>query len=233
MIPMQYSSPISAPPVALSQSTESKVYGLFAIAMAITVVGVFIGMQYAAYVLTTGIHIFFAIAELAIIFTAPFWMEKSPLNYLLFFLFPLLSGITVTPYLMHILVGYANGGAILANALAATAFTTAAMALFAKTTSWNLGVLGKGLFFALIGLIVLMLLQFFVPAFQTTQFELMLSGAGIVIFALFTAYDIQRIGAMGRAGANPFILAISLYLDIFNLFLYLLRFMAVLGGERR
>jgi FtsH-binding integral membrane protein len=77
------------------------------------------------------------------------------------------------------------------------------------------------------------LLQVFVPAFRTTQMELMISGAGVVIFGLFTAYDMQRIAQMGKMGANPFMLALSLYLDIFNLFLYILRFMLVLYGDRR
>jgi FtsH-binding integral membrane protein len=54
-----------------------------------------------------------------------------------------------------------------------------------------------------------------------------------VIFALFTAVDIQRVKMLGRYGANPFLLALSLYLDIFNLFLYILRFMLALSGDRR
>ncbi len=40
-------------------------------------------------------------------------------------------------------------------------------------------------------------------------------------------------GPTGSLGANPFLLALSLYLDIFNLFLSVLRFMSVLSGERR
>ena len=43
----------------------------------------------------------------------------------------------------------------------------------------------------------------------------------------------QRIESQGRMGANPFMLALSLYLDIFNLFLFILRFMTALSGNRR
>ena len=39
------------------------------------------------------------------------------------------------------------------------------------------------------------------------------------------AYDIQRIQHLSRLGASPFLMALSLYLDIYNLFLYVLRFM--------
>ena len=73
----------------------------------------------------------------------------------------------------------------------------------------------------------------FIPALRTTQFELILSGLGITVFAVFTAFDLQRIQRLGKMGVNPFMLALSLYLDIFNLFLYVLRFMLVLSGDRR
>lgn len=226
-----YSS-VQARPIAISQSTESQVYGLFALAMALTVVGVLVGTQFAPMLMSTGVHFFFLFAQLGLIFTAGIWMKKSPLNYFLFGLFPLLSGFTITPYILYVLAGYANGGSILLNALSATGFMAASAAVFARTTSWNLGVMSKGLFFALIGLIVLGLLQFFIPSLRTSQFELILSGGGVVIFGLFTAYDLQRIQQMGRMGAHPMMLALSLYLDIFNLFLYILRFMLALSGDR-
>lgn len=229
---MQYSTATSGP-ISLSKSTESQVYGLFTVALALTSIGIYIGMKYGAQFLNGGTLIFFLIAELALIFTARLWMNSSPLNYLLFGAFPVLSGFTITPYLMMVLSQYANGGVILMNAFVATASMAGASALFARTTSWDLGVFGKALFFGLLGLIGLGLLQMFVPSMRTTQMELLISGGGVLFFAAFTAYDVQRIMHMGRAGANPFMLALSLYLDIFNMFLYVLRFMLVLYGDRR
>lgn len=232
VVTMQYTTSASRP-ISLTKSTESQIYTLFAVAMGLTSVGIYFGLQFAPMILTTGTHFFFLIAELAIIFTAGLWMNKTPLNYLLFGLFPMLSGFTIAPYILSVLAGYANGGTILMNAFSATMFMAAASALFARTTSWNLGVLGKALFFGLLGLVGLSLLQFFVPAMRTTQMELMISGAGILFFAVFTAYDVQRIAKLGKMGANPFMLALSLYLDIFNMFLYVLRFMLMLYGDRR
>ena len=226
-------SPARSSPLALSSSSEAQVYGLFAIAMGLTALGVYLGAQFAPQLFNTGTFIAMTIAELAIIFTAPFWMNKSPLNVLLFGLFPLLSGITVTPYIMMLLAEYTNGAAILFNAVATTALMSLAAAVFARTTSWNLSGLGRGLFFALLGLIIFSIFQLFIPSLRGTQMELLVSGAGIVIFALFTAYDIQRVQNMGRAGASPFLMALHLYLDIFNLFLMVLRFMTALSGQRR
>lgn len=229
---MQY-SPSASRPLTLSPSTESTVYGLFALSILLTLAGVFIGTEYAMQLLGSGMAMLLFIPELAIIFTARWWMEKSPLNIVLFGLFPLLSGITITPYILYVLLQYANGASILVNALAATACMALAAAVFARTTQWNLGVMGRGLFFAVLGLIAMGLLQLFVPSLRTGSMELLLSGAGVVIFGLFTAYDVQRIQTLSRSGQNAFVLALSLYLDIFNLFLYVLRFMVAISGNRR
>lgn len=228
---MQFSTSRSTP-IVLSSSTQSQVYGLFTLAMALTFLGVFLGMNFAQYLLSTGLHVMFAIAELAIIFTATWWSRKEPLNYILFALFPVFSGITITPYILMVLAGYANGSQILFNAVGATVFMSLSAVVLARIAP-NLAAFGKALFFAIIGLLVMSLLQIFVPALQTQGMELLISGAGIVIFALFTAFDLQRIERLGAVGASPFLLALSLYLDIFNLFIYILRFMTALSGERR
>jgi FtsH-binding integral membrane protein len=226
-------SPTRGRAIALEPSAEAQVYGLFALALALTLVGIFLGIQYARVLIGSGVQLFFLIAELVLIFTSRIWMRQSPLNVVLFGAFPLLSGLTVTPYILYVLAGYANGAAILLNAFAATVFMAAGSAVFALTTRADLSGLGRLLLTSLIGLIVIALLQLFVPALRTGGVELMVSGVGIVLFAAFTAYDVQRIRALGRVGANPFLLALSLYLDIFNMFLYILRFMLALSGNRR
>lgn len=229
----QAPSDVRSRPVTLTASTEAQVYALFALAMGLTVLGVFLGMAGASALLRSGLHIPLLIVELAIVLTAAWWIEKSPLNYLLFAFFPFLSGITVTPYLMAILAGYANGGAILLNALIATLFMSAAAAVFSRRVAGSLLHLSWILFLAVVGLLVMGILQIFFPLLRTGAFELVVSGGGILIFALFLAVDLQRVAAQSRVGANPILLALSLYLDIFNLFLYVLRFMVALSGERR
>ncbi len=219
--------------LALSPSTESQVYGLFALAMGLTLAGVYVGIEFALQLLTSGMSFLLVMIELAIVFTSRWWMDKSPLNIVLFGLFPLLSGITITPYILYVLLQYANGASILVNAFAATTCMSLAAAVFARTTQWNLAGMGRGLLFALLGLLAMGILQVFVPSFRTGQMELLISGAGVVIFSLFAAYDIQRVQTLSRAGHNPFLLALTLYLDLFNLFLYVLRFMTALSGNRR
>jgi FtsH-binding integral membrane protein len=230
---MPQSSSSIGRPLALLPSVEAQVYGLFALAMGLTVAGVAIGMRFAPQMLSSGWMLGLVIVEFAILLTAQWWRTQTPLNYLLFALFPLISGLTITPYLMLVLTGYANGAAILLNALATTTLLSLAAAVLARGTGWDLSGLGRGLLFAVLGLVIFAILQLFIPAFQTGPFELLLSGAGVVIFALFTAYDLQRISVLASRGGDAFLLALSLYLDIFNLFLYVLRFMTALSGERR
>ncbi len=226
-------SSVAGRSLAIPKNSEAQIYGLFAVAMGLTFIGIVLGIQFAPLLLGTGINIIFLIAQLVVIFSARFWVDRTPLNYLLFGAFPLLSGITLTPYILYVLAGYTNGGTILLNACASTVFMAAGSAVFARTTSWNLGMFSRALFFGLLGLIGLGVLQIFVPAFRSTQMELIISGAGVVFFAMYIAFDVQRIAAYGKVGANPFMMALSLYLDIFNLFLYILRFMLAVYGDRR
>lgn len=211
---------------------ETLVYLLLAVALGLTLLGTLIGLQTLVY-LSSPLLFLCLIIELGIIFTSSMWIYSKPLNYILFVLFPLLSGFTFTPYIVSILEGYVNGGSILLNAFLSTTLMALASAVFAKTTAIKLSGFGQMLFFAVIGLVIFGVLQIFFPGLRTPQFEMLLSGIGIFVFAAFTAYDIQRIKIMGRAGGSPFMLALSLYLDIFNLFLYIVRFMLAIAGDRR
>ena len=230
---MQNTSFVSPRSVAISASTEAQIYGLFALAMGLTLVGIIAGIMFAPALFNSGVIIFLLIATLAIVFTSRWWMESYPLNYFLFGAFPLISGITLTPYLMYILESYVNGAGILVNAFAATVCMSVAAAVFARTTKKSLLGMQGALLMGLIGLILMGVLQLIFPGLRTGVTELMLSGFGVVLFAVFIAFDVQRITALGRVGANPFLLALSLYLDVYNMFLYVLRFMLAISGNRR
>jgi modulator of FtsH protease len=228
-----YSSAHRSQPIIIESSLLSNVYALVALAMAITAGGVFAGSTFALPILASGWVYLLLILEFAIVLTARAWIRSSPLNYVLFFAFPFLSGLTVTPLLISVAYGYANGTAILANAAIATALMTGAAAVFGRTTSINLASISGLLFTAVIGLIGAGLAQMFVPSLRTGTFELVVSGIGVIVFALFTAYDMQRLKQRAGMGESPFLLALSLYLDIFNMFLYILRFMVAMSGNRR
>lgn len=210
----------------------AQVYALLFLAILFTVIGTLVGATVALPLLSSGWIAVLFLLELGIVWTAPSWTRSSPLNYILFAAFPLLSGLTFTPILIDLLVGYVNGAAILLNALVATGLMTLSSAVLATMTKSDLGgIFGRFLLQALLGLIVFAILQIFFPGLRTQAIEQVVSGIGIVVFSLFLAVDLQRLQRRGDLG-SPFLMAISLYLDIFNMFLFILRFMTA-GGSRR
>lgn len=121
----------------------------------------------------------------------------------------------------------------IASTFAVTSAMFGGMALFGWMTKRDLGPLGTFLFMALIGLIVGSIVNIF---FFNQTIYWILTGAGIVIFAGLTAYDMQRIKELSQSGMDEetasraaVMGALSLYLDFINLFLMLLR---IFGQQR-
>ncbi len=230
----RYSSPIiDVQSSSLSSSSVGRVYWYLTLAAFISFLGIVVGATFALPIVSSGWLLLLGIVEIALIWTAPTWVQRAPLNGFLFVLFPFLSGLTITPFILSVALEYANGATILLNASIATTMLCAASAVYVSMTNTDLSrTIGLFLFQALIGLIVFGLLQVFFPVFRGSGFEMVLSGVGIVTFALFLAVDMQRV--VRRSGTDhPMLLALSLYLDIFNLFLYVVRFMLAMSGNRR
>ena len=119
----------------------------------------------------------------------------------------------------------------------ATAFLSAgamfgAAALYGYTTKRNLAGIGGMAYMAMVGLFVALIVNFFLAS---SVFGYILSFAGVIIFTVLTAWDVQRISsgqlvaALGSVEKAAVIGALLLYLDFVNLFLFLLR----LFGSRR
>lgn len=223
-----------APSAVIARTSLSPVYALVALALALTVVGVFIGAMFALPIITSGWLLLILLLEVGIVVSAGAWSRVSPLNFVLFFAFPILSGFSVTPLLISIAGSYVNGPAILLNAAISTTLLAGAVAVVSVSSSADFGgMFGRFLLHALIGLIAFGLLQIFVPALRGAGIDMIVSGIGIVVFSLFLAVDIQRLQRHALYGESAFLLALGLYLDIFNLFLYVLRFMMAMSGRRR
>lgn len=107
-----------------------------------------------------------------------------------------------------------------------TAVMFGVTALFGAVTKKSLAAWGSYLMMALIGLILVMVINIFV---KSSGLDFILSVVGVLLFVGLTAYDTQKIKAMAamNTGYEMSVLglwgALSLYLDFINLFLYLLR----------
>ena len=119
----------------------------------------------------------------------------------------------------------------------ATAFLSASAmfggaALYGYTTKRSLATVGGYASMAVFGLVVAIIVNMFLPS---GPLGFVISIAGVLIFTVLTAWDVQRISAgnlvqaFGSVEKAAVIGALNLYLDFINLFLFMLR---LLGGRR-
>jgi FtsH-binding integral membrane protein len=118
--------------------------------------------------------------------------------------------------------------ASIASTFAVTAGTFGGAAAFGWITKKDLTMVGQVAIFLLIGLILTMVVNFFVGS---STLEYVISGVGVLVFTALTAYDLQKIKRIaaqatgdGEAERKAAIFgALALYLDFINLFLFILR----------
>jgi len=203
-----------------------KVMMFFALALVMSIVGIYIMLTFVFATASFSMGIFYGlfIVELGIILTSRLWSQKRVLGKVMFAVFALISGMTAAPIIA--MVAAESGMMIVVRALAATVLTFGAAAIFGWTTKINLIGMRGFLMMSLIGMIITGIIGIFIPWGNTM--ELIYSWFGVVLFAGYTMYDIQK---LKRYPENMFIeAALQLYLDIFNLFLYILR--AISAGRR-
>jgi len=109
---------------------------------------------------------------------------------------------------------------VIAKAFGLTACITGIMTVLAVSHPDWFKNLGAPLFFALSGLIVVRILQIFIPFLAGLT---IIDYAAAGIFSLYIGYDMYRATHVPKTFDNAVDIAVSLYLDILNLFLVLLR----------
>lgn len=116
-----------------------------------------------------------------------------------------------------------GGTALVMRALMLTGCTTGVMTLLGLSYPKVFEKLGGVLFASLIALVVLRVLGFFIPSLAAAGWIEWLAAG---IFTLYIGYDCHRAMAIPATGRNAVDVAISLYLDVFNLFLTILRILS-------
>ncbi len=109
---------------------------------------------------------------------------------------------------------------VVQKAMFYTAATTLVMGLAGVLYPNFFSKIGGALFMALIGLVVVRFIGIFVPSLGNMSIIDYISAG---IFSLYIGYDMHRASVMPHTLDNAFDAALSLYLDIFNLFFSLLR----------
>lgn len=147
---------------------------------------------------------------------------------ILFMAFCALQGVSLAP----LLAMYTLPSIFYVFLIAAGMFAT--MALYGWLTDADLSSMGNLLFMGLVGLLIANLINMFM---QSAAFNMIIACFGVGVFAMLTAYDIQNLKKYSQYGISSpedvgkFALlgAVSLYLNLINIFIYLLQ----LFGDRR
>ncbi|MDR3646848.1 MAG: Bax inhibitor-1/YccA family protein [Candidatus Babeliales bacterium] len=213
-----------------NSSFLSKVYGWMTVGLALTAsVAYYISSQpkiVAAIFNNFAVILVLFFVQIALVAALSFYISKMSFSLaaLTFIGYSILSGVTLS----SIFLVYTQSSIAVTFFVAAGMF--AAMALYGYLTKSDLSSMGSFLFMAVIGLAIALLINMFL---KSEMFDYIISGIGVIIFSLLTAYDMQQIKLIGSqmslAGEDQskisIICALKLYLDFINLFLYLLRFM--------
>lgn len=145
---------------------------------------------------------------------------------LLLALYAVLIGVTMTP-LIAVALSVNPTSILMAFVLAAIMF--ACMAMFGYKTIKDLSFMGVFLTMGMIGLILVGLLSFIWPAMLGGTFGTIICLIGVLIFALFTAYDMQNlkraydvIGDETQKNQMAVLGALHLYISFIAMFQYLL-----------
>ena len=164
-------------------------------------------------------YLVFVIIELVlvIVLSARVMKMKPATAKVCFLLYSFVSGLTFA----SIFVYYAIDSIMLIFLVAAVIF--AVMALIGYTTNVDLTKLGTYLFFGLIAVLVVALINIFL---NNSMLAMIVSIICVLVFIGITAYDVQKIKMLENSGLPKENLAIygalDLYLDFINLFIHLL-----------
>ncbi len=162
------------------------------------------------------------ILDILIFVVLMFTRKIMPLNIIFMCLFTLISGFTLG--LITLVAGN-----VAQKALGITALTTLVTGLIATYSGLDFAWMGKFLFIGLIGLIIVGIIGLFVRIKGTLG--KIYASFGVLIFTGYLLFDFNNLAKLKQvAEANNWEtaldFAISIYLDIINLFLYLLQLLS-------
>jgi FtsH-binding integral membrane protein len=202
-----------------------RVYNLFFLSILVTVgVGWFCAQPTVAPALLAALPILL-IGEFVCIIALMFARRTTGLNVFLLYLFAAIQGAVLGPVLT--MLNHAAPG-VPAQAAVLTAAVFGGLSLYALQSRRDFSFLGGFLFVALIGLVVTGIVMFFVHA---QILYMIYTFAGVLIFSGYVLYDTSVI--LRRLGQDEAVVgAISLYLDLLNLFWFILQLLMEFNDRR-
>jgi FtsH-binding integral membrane protein len=190
-----------------------KVYGLLSLSLLSALVGTVLGAQ-----VPIGYHLPLAIVGFLSLIAALVFRKVRGVNLALLFGFTFINGLASGPVLAA--VAGAGYGHLIVKALLMTFTTFGALTVYVFWSRTDFSYLGGFLFTALIGACVVGLISIFFP--MGHLMNSIYCYFGILLFIGYILYDTSNL--IHNTPADEYVSAtLSLYLDIINLFWYILR----------
>jgi len=203
-------------------------YWLLALSLVPTILGAFVGTQ-MSFAFMAESPLMSTLLMIALMFGLMFGvsaLRNSIAGVFLLLGFTFVMGVFLGPILQYS-AGFANGGQLVGIAAGGTALVFFVLATIATVSKRDFSNMGKFLLIGLVMLIVASLANIFLhlPALALT-----ISALSVLIFSAFILYDVSRVVQGGET--NYVMATLSIYLDIYNLFVNLLQLLLALAGNR-
>jgi modulator of FtsH protease len=226
---MQYQNPTTIGTLAAEQNQVLRnTYLMLGLTMIPTVIGAFIGMSLNLAILAQhpiiGSLVMFAVM-MGLLFAVSS-LRNSVWGIAAMFGFTFVAGVFLGPILQHAL-HFSNGAQLVGLAAGGTGLIFFSLATYATVSKKDFSFMGKFLFIGVIMLLIASLANLF---FQVPVLSLAISAIAILIFSAYILFDISQIIHGGET--NYLMATVTLYLDIYNIFVKLLNLLMAFSGEK-
>lgn len=203
-------------------------YLLLGLSMVPTVLGALVGIQ-LNFSFLAGSPMMSFLLFLGIAWGFMWGIEKtknSGMGVALLLAFTFFMGLMLSRILQFAL-GYSNGTGIIATAAGGTGAIFLVLSGIATVSKRDFSYIGKFLFVGVIVILLALLANIFL---QIPALSLTISAVAVMIFSAYILYDVSRIV---NGGEDNYISAtLSIYLDIYNVFVHLLNLLLAFTGQR-
>jgi modulator of FtsH protease len=217
------------PALAVEQNKVLRnTYMMLGLTMIPTVIGAFIGTSInfsfmAQHPIMSSLLMFGVMMGMLFAVTA---LRNSVWGVVALLGFTFVAGVFLGP-ILQVALHFKNGAQLVGMAAGGTGIIFLSLATLATVTKKDYSFMGKFLF---IGLIMLIVASFANMFFEIPALALTISAIAVMIFSAFILFDVSRIVHGGET--NYVMATLSLYLDIYNLFINLLQLLMAFSGER-
>jgi len=226
---MEYQNATQIGVIATEQNRVLRnTYLMLALTMVPTVIGAFAGLAanfayMAQHPIMGSLLMFGVMMGLMFGVTA---LRNSVWGVVLLLGFTFVAGFFLGPMLQFAL-HLKNGAQLIGMAAGGTGLIFFSLATLATVTKKDFSFMSKFLFIGLVLLVIASLANIF---FQVPVLSLTISAIAVLLFSAYILFDISQIVHGGQT--NYVLATLSLYLDIYNIFVNLLNILMALSGER-